>query len=236
MTYLGALLLAIQPPPPAIAAGFNRLTLDEEFADERILDRWALGLWWQRGVSSDAITVHDGIATITARAKPLFHATMLTTWGGPVRRTLRYGYFEARMRWPVSSGNWAAFWLISKETTKEPDPKKWPPYCEIDILEAFGGGYQSTVHDWMTHAKETDYVKTHIYRFYRSSNFHPDRWHTYGMLWRKGVITFYRDGKMTATMVPPTVCDNQDQILVFGTQRRGEKQESTDFDWVRVWQ
>jgi beta-glucanase (GH16 family) len=227
-----ALALALAIPTAAAEAGFTQLVLDEEFdgSKEDVLNRWALGLWYHGGRLTPAqLKVARSIATLTAQPAPKLRNAMLSSWG---HQTFRFGYFEARMRWPQTHGNWANFWLESTVPAREPYHGAWPPYCEIDIMEALPRGYQATVHEWTGRLKETAFTRQN-YR--RVIGIDTTRWHTYAALWTPKTINFYLDGESVLTSLTPTVCAEQEMMINFGIQRRTGFSESADVDWVRVW-
>ena len=58
---------------------------------------------------------------------------------------IRYGYFEARMKFPEGPGTWPAFWLMSLQ------PAQQTPKIEIDVVEYYGhmtDKYFVTGHVW----------------------------------------------------------------------------------------
>jgi beta-glucanase (GH16 family) len=91
--------------------------------------------------------------------------------------TFRYGYFEARLRWPnPGKGMFPAWWLYNARG----GPKT---SAEIDILEIFGdvgNAYSTSMHGL---------VSTTIASFTTDTN----NWHTYGMDWQPTYLRFYRD-------------------------------------------
>ncbi|WOO40097.1 DUF7594 domain-containing protein [Rubellicoccus peritrichatus] len=106
-------------PPP----GDWLLTFEDEFEGESLDgSKWKLASHWsgingQGGIDPDRISVVDGVLSITA-------STDATTWSSVAyaystgeissfrRFKQRYGYFEARMRWPSIRGLWPAFWTM----------------------------------------------------------------------------------------------------------------------------
>jgi beta-glucanase (GH16 family) len=227
-----ALALALAVPAAAAEAGYTRLMLNEAFDDgkEAVLSRWSLGLWYHGGKLTPAqVEVANGIARLTAQPAPKLRNAMLSSWG---HQAFRFGYFEARMRWPQTQGNWANFWLESTVPARLPYKGEWPPYCEIDIMEALPRGYQATVHEWTGKLKQTAFTRQN-YR--RVSGINTTRWHTYAALWTPTTITFYFDGEPVLSSPTPKVCAEQEVMVNFGSQRRTGFAESTDVDWVRAW-
>ena len=56
-------------------------------------------------------------------------------WMDTAKRTMLYGYIEARIRVPEGRGLWPAFWMLSADYG-------WPP--EIDIMEILGHDTSTT--------------------------------------------------------------------------------------------
>lgn len=104
--------------------------------------------------------------------------------------TFRYGYVEVRARFDCADGVWPAIWLLATSGG-------WPNGGEIDIMEHLN--YQKQV--WQT---------IHLLRNSgsgdSSNTVNPQPaiedvtgWHTYGVEWAPGRITFYVDGKKTGS-------------------------------------
>lgn len=104
--------------------------------------------------------------------------------------SFRYGYVEVRARFDCADGVWPAIWLLPKSGG-------WPNGGEIDIMEHLN--HQKQV--WQT---------IHLLRNSGSgdgsSTVKPQpaindatAWHTYGVEWAPGRITFYVDDKKTGT-------------------------------------
>lgn len=102
--------------------------------------------------------------------------------------SFRYGYVEVRARFDCADGVWPAIWLLAKSGG-------WPNGGEIDIMEHLN--YQKQV--WQT---------IHLLRNSgngdSSNTVNPQpaiddvtAWHTYGVEWAPGRITFYVDGTKT---------------------------------------
>ncbi len=104
--------------------------------------------------------------------------------------TFRYGHVEVRARFDCADGVWPAIWLLATSGG-------WPNGGEIDIMEHLN--YQKQV--WQT---------IHLLRNSgsgdSSNTVNPQPaiedvtgWHTYGVEWAPGRITFYVDGKKTGS-------------------------------------
>lgn len=104
--------------------------------------------------------------------------------------SFRYGYVEVRARFDCAKGVWPAIWMLPKSGG-------WPNGGEIDIMEHLN--HQK--HVWQT---------LHFLRNSGSGDASPTispqpaiqdvtAWHTYGVEWAPGRITFYVDGKKTGS-------------------------------------
>ncbi len=111
----------------------------------------------------------------------------------------QYGYFEIRMKMPVSGGGgYASWWLVGAQDDALPDGTMSVQNGEIDVLETFfdsPGVFEPKVHAWddpdlnewsdriELDGDPRDYV---------------NEFHTYAFDWRPEGITFYVDGKKVA--------------------------------------
>ena len=94
-----------------------------------------------------------------------------------------YGRIEARMLLPEGQGLWPAFWLLGNNITSD----GWPICGEMDVMEH-------------TNSPSPDYIlgsvhmpNANLSRQFSSSGFSSAGWHTYGMIWTKGMIEYYVD-------------------------------------------
>ena len=98
-----------------------------------------------------------------------------------------YGFYEARIKFPVAPGTWGAFWQmlgnLNRPTAEEG--------LEIDIVESIGndsGRYQSVLH-W-------NYPDLHSFHILREGdiNIYDGKFHTFAVLRAEDSYTFYVDG------------------------------------------
>lgn len=146
---------------------------------------------------------------------------------------MRYGYVEMRAQLPKGKGLWPAFWLLHQtENGKRP---------EIDIVELIGDrpniAYQ-TYHyfdNWNLRSTPTFEARGPDY----SRGFH-----TYGVKWEPGRITWYVDGKATNTYSNGNVSSEDMYLLVnlaIGGSWAGNPDNSTRFparfkiDYIRAY-
>jgi beta-glucanase (GH16 family) len=100
--------------------------------------------------------------------------------------SIAYGRIEARIKVPESQGMWPAFWLLGNDITKV----SWPACGEQDIMEHVDA--QSP--DWFKgsiHATGLDGGKR--YPVSTGTTYVASDWHVYGMIWKKGSVSFYID-------------------------------------------
>lgn len=111
--------------------------------------------------------------------KPSFHFT--------------YGYVQVVAQIPGGAGTWPALWLLPATTN-------WPP--EIDIMENFGStnSIRTTYIDGPADAP----VQAASQNVETNSNL-TSGYHTYGLLWKPGSLTWYLDGKVVDTFTSNTV-------------------------------
>lgn len=207
--------------------------------------------------TADAVTVRDGVLTITTYTEGGTHFTGFLRTAGKFEAT--YGYFEARIRFHTTPGEWGAFWLTSP-TLGKPVGDVAKAGAEIDIIEhravyGVGSGAGNDATRLMAMALHWDgYGADH------KSKGHPggpprggpslqDEWHNYGLLWTPEHYVFYLDGKEqwdTNEAVSHRseflllTCEVNDQGWAgavpeggFGT--RETSKTKMEVDWVRVW-
>lgn len=108
----------------------------------------------------------------------------LTTYG---KFKMRYGYVEMRARLPKGKGLWPAFWLLhNQENGRRP---------EIDVVEMLGDKTDLVYQTYHYYQNNRTLRSTPSYKVWGgdfSANFH-----TYGMQWEPGRITWYVDGQAT---------------------------------------
>lgn len=148
--------------------------------------------------TEDAVSLAEGVMTVTAERKEGLSDERQFTSARILTRDKAfwtYGYFETRMKLPAEAGMWPAFWML-------PQPEKgmgtnnryggWAANGEIDIMEAKGRlPYEvgNTLHfhgDPSTYSARTARLLSPI-----------SEWHTYGLEWRSGHISWFVDGEET---------------------------------------
>ncbi len=250
--------------PPAIRAdpppGYALVWKDEFDGNQLDLAKWTPKTDFRKSAQNtpDAATVRDGVLTITTWTEGGKHFTGFLRSVGKFETT--YGYFEARIRFHTTPGEWGAFWLTSPSLGK-PIGDVAKAGAEIDVVEhravyGVGSGAGNDATRLMAMALHWDgYGAEH------QSKGHPggpapgqpslqDHWHTYALLWTPKHYVFYLDGKEqwdTNIAVSQRseflllTCEVNDQGWAGAVPEGGFGTKETsvtkmDVDWVRVWQ
>lgn len=106
--------------------------------------------------------------------------------------SFQYGYVEIRAKFNHTWGVWPALWLMPKNAGV------WPVTGEIDIMEHLNNDafvYQTL------HYGTGDASKEGTQHGFGSVEALDQQWHTYGLLWEEGKISFLVDGNITKTFV-----------------------------------
>jgi beta-glucanase (GH16 family) len=142
--------------------------------------------------------------TIDGKTYP-YRSGMVQTHG---KANFTYGYFEARIYLPISSGttnkiaNWPAWWT---------NGERWPETGENDIMEGLGDG----VACYHFHSAVAPYDAP---GGCPKGNF--TGWHTYGALWEPGKVTYYYDGIKVGTITLGITSSPMYLILSYGASLR----------------
>jgi beta-glucanase (GH16 family) len=154
--------------------------------------------------TANAVAVGGGLLTIKTYTEGVVHYTGMIGTQGKFEQT--FGYFEARMKFHSTPGEWSAFWLQSPTYGAVGDPAT--AGTEIDVVEhraANNNGndvrdrYVSAVHwdGYETAHQQT--AKTHR----NLSGLGNDSWHTYGLKWTASGYEFYYDDALIWTVASP---------------------------------
>jgi hypothetical protein len=246
---------AIGPQPPSQAAKYS-LVFYDDFTNLNLSPDgsgqypWFKDLWWETAPSPFNASATSSVLDLTWKTGQAPPETTVSSCSadGLRCRSFRYGYFEARMKWDVSTGAWPAFWMIPVESI-------WgaSEAGELDIFEGQGDPadahtFFGTIHDWVTiNGIAKDVANNNGQNAYTMSTVDFSQWHTYGVLWIPGRVTWYFDENPILTAVTYPVFDQQEYYLVFGAQEgvnwtagntTGVTAASLNLyvDWVKVWQ
>lgn len=102
--------------------------------------------------------------------------------------SFQYGRFEIRAQVPEAQGLWPAAWLLGNNI----NTVNWPACGEQDVLERVNA---ATTPDWVKGSIHgTGFTGNNLGMLYDFSNGQTAAgWHTYGMIWSKGSISYYVD-------------------------------------------
>jgi len=124
---------------------------------------------------------------------------------------------------------------------------------ELDVFEGQGDTedahtFFGTIHDWVTaNGASTDIANSNGHNNYKLPGVDFAQWHTYGVLWVPGRVTWYFDDQAVLTVPTYPIFDQQFYYLMFGAQEGANWSAgnmagvtATGFylaiDWVKVWQ
>ena len=161
--------------------------------------------------------------------------------------SFKYGFIEARIKMPVGSGNWPAFWMLGDNINQV----GWPYSGEMDIVEIHSD--RPTITTSATHFSATDTPNTccgnHRFVFDEktvgvdvSSGFH-----TYAIAWLPDSISYYFDGRIvgeaTRSRISGKWAFNEKFFLIlnnavgsFGGSWANLQSSTMSIDWVRSYQ
>ena len=148
------------------------------------------------------------------------------------------------MAWDVTTGAWPAFWLLPVQTLLDNASQGG----EIDIFEGQGAApytYSPAVHVWNAAGTAQSLDVGCDCSLPASNNFAA--WHTYGLLWTPGTMTFYYDNQAMYSTNVPAIFDQQNYYLILSSQEGanwtyGDLQGVTassmylNVNWVHVFQ
>jgi hypothetical protein len=209
---------------------------------------WYEGLWFShRHAPASNFTVADSTLSIQwNRGQPQPDSSISTFSRHNLHYSAwRYGYFEARMKWQPQEGAWPAFWLVPVEAAAENGPYE---AGEIDVFEGQGSEphtFFGTIHDWKGSQHLASTSLNNRFPLPSTANFAD--YHTYGLLWIPGSVTWYFDGVPLHTEKTYEIFDRQNYFLILAMQegvdwKAGNLTGVTagtltlTVDWVRVWQ
>lgn len=241
----------ISPP----IAGYT-LAFDEEFdhldlsADGGGTHTWYEGVWFnpKHAPLSNIVNASSELSLVWTRTQPSAD-TSITTLSRNKQHHMawRYGYFEARMKWDVVPGAWPALWLLPVQDAawEAGAPNSVRESGEIDIFEGQGdhpGTFFGTIHDWV----DLHDTSSKNNQFPLASSIDLSKYHTYGLLWIPGQVTWYLDGHALHSEPTPAIFDREDFFIVASMQEGVDWKAnnltgvsaatmSLTMDWLRVW-
>lgn len=213
-----------------------------------------VGRWRDAFNSRDSIVLRDGILQLVTFTAPdgVHHAPHIHT--GPMRE-FTYGYFEARVRFLESEGEWCSFFLWP-DTIGNPKGDPGTAGVEIDIFEHrhfdnSGWDVRDVIQvgiNW--DGFDRDWKKDHQVLAHPLGEPLAYAWHTYAALWTPEGTTFYID-EIPVWRTSAAVSHRSQDLYLTCEVRHGSwagyipeggygslAQSTTrmEVDWVRVWQ
>jgi len=194
-----------------------QIVFSDEF-DGTSLDtsKWDLCPDWDRQGHStwkgDMVSLSDGLLHLKFARDPALGGVktndkaLAETWirAGAIRTQTKngnilfsntFGYYESRIKFPVVSGTWGAFWLMSP--TQGVISENGRNGTEIDIVETIGnheGRYNAALH-WNGYGdrhQSTGSEKTGL----RPVNIFDGEFHVFALDWSPEEYIFYIDGQV----------------------------------------
>lgn len=242
-------------------AGWREVFAEEFDGDALDAATWHTCHWWAPTTCTvethkelslytrDNVEVADGVLTLTARRERAvgwngqtfeYTSGLVSTGGSPYSTprkppgfVFRYGYAEARIKVPAGRGLVPAFWLPMAD-------HEWPP--EIDILEIVGHRPKGAHMHY--HYKRANGTRAGVGKTWTGPDLSAG-WHTFGVDWRRGSLTWYVDGVARFNLEHKVVTDKPAYLvlnLAVGGNWPGSPDADTAFpaqllvDWVRVHQ
>jgi hypothetical protein len=243
------------PTPLASSSGYQ-MVFHDEFDTLNLSPNgtgsysWYDGVWFSHKLAPlGNISVSNSILTLLWTAgQPSFDTSITTMSRDKTHyQAWRYGYFEARLRWDVVSGAWPAFWMIPIQDAFATDIYAGQKESgEIDIFEGQGSQphtFFATIHDWVN-LKDSANLNNVVNL---SPSVDMSQFHTYGLLWIPGQMTWYLDGVPIHSEMARPIFDLQNFFVVIGMQEGANWTSGNmtgvtatsmkmDVDWFRVWQ
>jgi beta-glucanase (GH16 family) len=195
------------------------LTFSDDF-DGSSLDatKWANRLPGPRNDAintADAVSVGGGALTITTYTDNGTHYTGMI--GSQSKFEQAYGYFEARLKFHTSPGQWSAFWLTSP--TYDGNVGNPALYgTEIDVVEhrAVNVNDNDVTHRYVSSVHWDGYGADHkqdSITYTARPGLGNDSWHTYGLRWSPAGYEFYYDDTLQWTVTDAVSAHPEYMIL-----------------------
>jgi beta-glucanase (GH16 family) len=237
----------VTPPPQAsgytlmFSDDFNSLNLSPNGVGS--FNWYDPGMFWESPAPYSNISTSNSALSLLWKNGQGTSDTSLATAAkdGSSYRAWRYGYFEARMRWDTVTGAWPAIWLIPVQGITCGGCEQG----ELDIFEGQGVSpnvFTGTIHDWNSPTGAHSAGKN-----YNLGSVDLSQYHTYGVLWTPGQVTWYFDNQALYSFPTYSIFDQQKYYLIIGSQEGANwsygnlsnvtaSQIGVNVDWVRVWQ
>ena len=229
------------PTPVGVSGSWNMLFDDEFNGTSLDTTKWRTDSNWGMGIgcqdNTNNVKVSNGILNLYGRngqsancSKSNYTESVIETAGfnDPKPFVFTYGYTEARVNIPPGQGLWPAVWLYS----------------------ASGGCDELDLAEWLDNNTSTIYMTPHYSDCsaatvpYTGTNW-ASGWHTIGLDWEPGKLTWYIDGASVRTVTDsrvPNLAMYALLDLTVGGSWPGNPNSTTLFpadyqvDYLRVWQ
>jgi len=206
------------------------------------------GMWWEAAAPYSNIYLHSSALKLVWTRGQQTSDTSISTAARDGSHYLgwHYGYFEVRMRWDTVNGAWPAIWMIPIQNITAPGEEQG----ELDIFEGQGNTpnvFYGTIHDWKNNQDIANNNCCNAYQVPPADDL--SQFHTYGVLWTPGHVTWYLDNHPIISAATYPVFDNVQQkyYLILGSQEGANwtygdmtgvsaSSISVQVDWVHVWQ
>jgi beta-glucanase (GH16 family) len=246
---------ASAPTPPSQAGGYS-LVFYDDFVNLNLSSdgtgkyTWYPGIWWQSPPTPFNASASSSVLDLAWNSgqNPANTTVSSCSSNGMRCQAFRYGYFEARMKWDVTTGAWPAFWMTPVESIWGANETG-----ELDIFEGQGDPANShtffgTIHDWVNiNGTWVDVANNNRYNFHTIPGVDFSQWHTYGVLWAPGMVTWYLDNEPVLSAPTYPIFDRQNYYLMLAAQEganwssgnmTGVTASSMNLyvKWVKVWQ
>jgi hypothetical protein len=241
-------------PPPQVPG--YKVVFQEEFDRVDVSPSglgsysWYVNVWFNhKRPPMENISASGSALSLVWRDSQESSDTSITTMShdGHHAHAWHYGYFEARLRWDVVKGAWPAFWLIPVEGGSDAS-KSAKETGELDVFEGQGDHpttFYGTIHDWVDGKRVASTSNSNSFQLPAGTDL--SAYHTYGLLWEPGKVTWYFDNQPLHSETTYPIFDKQHYYLILGMQeganwRAGDRTGVTahsmtmNVDWVRVWQ
>jgi len=240
--------------PPPQAAGYS-LAFSDNFTPLNLSPNgegdytWYQGLWWNTGTSpsSDISSTKSSLTLNWENGQGTSDTDVSAcSPNGLYCHAFRYGYFEASMLWDPTTGSWPAFWMLPVQDITGLGSAD--ESGEIDIFEGQGATpntYFGTIHDWKNGVDIANNESTNAYPL--ASTVNLTQYHTYGVLWVPGTITWYFDNQPLYSAATYPIFDQQNFYPILSSQEgvdwtygdmSGVTASSIPLNvaWIHVWQ
>ncbi len=138
-----------------------------------------------------------GHLAISADGGPDYDSAQLDSAG---HFSFKYGELEARIKLPVGSGLCSAFWMLGDSAAPG---SCWPQCGEVDVMETISPSptlLYATLHGPVSGSGNYQQWQAQL-----GSTLFTSGYHTYGVIWRPGAITWTFDGAPYATAAPSSL-------------------------------